>query len=392
MRLAAFALAFTLVSNAASAFDCTDATLPRTVVICSDPELTKLADERQQAFNEARGRIGEDRFPELMADQHAWVESYSVRCGIAPDRAPILPVPLVNKECMRLAGEQRIAYLRAYGVTGAAQSAGAAPPPTAMTTPVAAIPHASNCPKPIWVENHVVCQDAEPPTARTPGPIEPAAIGPEPSSNGGAWWGRPLGLVVVVVVVFIIAANRKANRATNQNRAAVAQYAQTKRKVKTGASTFQVLSWICISAGALCLGFFVWFWWTADDRARTTIAKAERYGISESQYDPDRPTAEEVKDARELLKSSGDLSAAWHELWQVIWRSTPASGPLPITTPGPAQNLADVLGPDPSYEACRDFGGPDHSPVMSSGWIECKADRDAMDARAQAAWDSDVFN
>jgi uncharacterized protein len=47
-----------LGSGTAAAFDCANATLPSSLVICSDPELTGLADERQEAINEARGRLG----------------------------------------------------------------------------------------------------------------------------------------------------------------------------------------------------------------------------------------------------------------------------------------------------------------------------------------------
>jgi hypothetical protein len=54
-----------LLAPAASAFECAGVTLPSTIVICSDPELMRLADERQAAINEARVRIGEDRWPEL---------------------------------------------------------------------------------------------------------------------------------------------------------------------------------------------------------------------------------------------------------------------------------------------------------------------------------------
>jgi hypothetical protein len=57
-----------------------------------------------------------------------------------------------------------------------------------------------------------------------------------------------------------------------------------------------------------------------------------------------------------------------------------------ITT-APAQNLADVLGPDPSDRTCQDFGGSNASPVGSPKWLECKASDDAMDARAQVVWD-----
>ena len=49
-----------LLAPAASAFECAGVKLPSSLVVCSDPELMRLADERQEAINEARGRIGED--------------------------------------------------------------------------------------------------------------------------------------------------------------------------------------------------------------------------------------------------------------------------------------------------------------------------------------------
>ena len=61
MRLSAIMLACLLLSPSAWAFDCAGAKLPSSIVICSDPELIRLADERQQAFNEARwGKSGTD--------------------------------------------------------------------------------------------------------------------------------------------------------------------------------------------------------------------------------------------------------------------------------------------------------------------------------------------
>jgi hypothetical protein len=83
MRLLAFALALTFVANVASALECGGVRVPRMVVICSDPELIRLADERQTAVNEMRGRIGEERWPEFWVTQQAWVRSYSQACGVA---------------------------------------------------------------------------------------------------------------------------------------------------------------------------------------------------------------------------------------------------------------------------------------------------------------------
>jgi hypothetical protein len=97
----------------AQAFDCDKVALPSNIVICSDPELMGLADERQEAFNEARARLGEDRFPQLWEDQKAWVRSYAAACGVPPDRPAPIPVPASVKACFKQAAVARIAYLRA---------------------------------------------------------------------------------------------------------------------------------------------------------------------------------------------------------------------------------------------------------------------------------------
>jgi hypothetical protein len=54
-----------LGNGAAKAFDYSSVTLPSSIVICSDPELTRLADERQEAIYDARARTGEEAWPAL---------------------------------------------------------------------------------------------------------------------------------------------------------------------------------------------------------------------------------------------------------------------------------------------------------------------------------------
>jgi clan AA aspartic protease (TIGR02281 family) len=133
MRLAAFILSMVLASGTAVAFDCVGVTFPPTVVICSDPELMRLTDERQAAINDARSRIGEQAWPALWDDQKRWVRSYASACGVAPDRPPPDPVPASVKECFRQAGLARISFLRAYGVSVAGAPV-QVPPGTAATT------------------------------------------------------------------------------------------------------------------------------------------------------------------------------------------------------------------------------------------------------------------
>lgn len=93
---------------------CSQAKLPSSIALCSDPELRALAIERQHAFDAARARVGETRFPVLRADQNAWVASYPRSCGLAPDAPPPIPLPPQVRDCMASAGRTRIVYLNAY--------------------------------------------------------------------------------------------------------------------------------------------------------------------------------------------------------------------------------------------------------------------------------------
>jgi hypothetical protein len=101
-----------LSTRSAPAFECADVQLPSSKVICSDPELMRLTDERQEAINEARARIGEEAWPALWEDQKAWVRSYAAACGVPPDRPPPIPVPASIKGCFKRSAEARIAYIR----------------------------------------------------------------------------------------------------------------------------------------------------------------------------------------------------------------------------------------------------------------------------------------
>jgi uncharacterized protein len=125
MFAAALALAL-LTSGEARAFDCTGVKLPSSLVICSDPELMRLADERQKAINEAMARLDPQQQKELMVDQNGWVRSYATACGAPPSRAAPSPVPDAMKECFKQAAQARIAYVRSYGL----------PAPDASLTPI----------------------------------------------------------------------------------------------------------------------------------------------------------------------------------------------------------------------------------------------------------------
>jgi clan AA aspartic protease (TIGR02281 family) len=129
-RSTAIIFSFVASSSPAFAFDCAGVSLPSSVVICSDPELMDLADQRQVAINEARGRIGETAWPVLWEDQKAWVKSYATSCGVPPEQSPPDPMPQSVRACFKRAALSRIAYLRAYG--GAARSNADAKEPSAV--------------------------------------------------------------------------------------------------------------------------------------------------------------------------------------------------------------------------------------------------------------------
>jgi uncharacterized protein len=117
MRLPSLTLGILLLARSAWAFDCSNVTLPSSAVICSDLELMRVADERQAAINEARARLPEAQFKQLIADQNAWIRAYATACGVSPDSGmPELPVSESVKACFKRAGEARTAYIRSYGV------------------------------------------------------------------------------------------------------------------------------------------------------------------------------------------------------------------------------------------------------------------------------------
>ncbi len=101
LTLSVFVLATLTGSETAMAFNCSGITLPSSIVICSDPDLTRLADERQQIYNEARSRLTPDQQNALWEDQKAWVRSYAIACGVARDNPPPIPAPPSMIECFK---------------------------------------------------------------------------------------------------------------------------------------------------------------------------------------------------------------------------------------------------------------------------------------------------
>jgi uncharacterized protein/predicted aspartyl protease len=149
---------WSIFGGAAWAFDCSGVKLPSSIVICSDPELMRLADERQEAMFEARARVGDDRFSELWEDQKVWVRSYAAACGVPPDRLPPISVPASVKACFKRAGEARLAYIQRFGVgTGTAPL----PMPLGSPAPLDRIGPSFDCSKAATPLALMICADAD---------------------------------------------------------------------------------------------------------------------------------------------------------------------------------------------------------------------------------------
>ena len=131
--IAVLAIAALTSPEAAMAFNCSGISLPSSIVICSDPDLARLADERQQIYNETRSRLTPEQQNALWEDQKIWVRNYATACGTPADTPPSIPAPPSVIQCFKRAAEARAVYLRAYGVPGNAASNSA---PTPRTTPI----------------------------------------------------------------------------------------------------------------------------------------------------------------------------------------------------------------------------------------------------------------
>jgi uncharacterized protein YecT (DUF1311 family) len=92
----------------------TDAHLPSSIAICSDPELRELAVQRNHAFEVARARLSVDAYDALQRDQKGWVHSYSTACGLSETIPPALPLQPQILECMKRSGHARVEYLWNY--------------------------------------------------------------------------------------------------------------------------------------------------------------------------------------------------------------------------------------------------------------------------------------
>ena len=119
MRIAVI-LVLIAACGSARAFDCTKPTVPAEFVICSDPDLMTIADQRRHAWDEALGRVGGEQRAALLADQRRWLRDYPRSCGVDAQGKPAQPIKSEVVECFKRASEARTAYLRAYPPAGIA--------------------------------------------------------------------------------------------------------------------------------------------------------------------------------------------------------------------------------------------------------------------------------
>jgi hypothetical protein len=77
-----------LSGASAMAFDFAGVKLPSRIMICSDPELMRLADERQVVLNQVRWGLDPRVNRQLLADQTARVRSYATARGVLLYAAP----------------------------------------------------------------------------------------------------------------------------------------------------------------------------------------------------------------------------------------------------------------------------------------------------------------
>jgi hypothetical protein len=124
-----------LLSADAGAFECANVRLPSSLVVCSDPDLMRIADERQQVYGKAWARLDADQREALKADQNRWVREYATACGVPPDLPPHLPPTPAVKECFEQAGFARIAVLRGYPDTATGSHSPAVPGPGTPRVP-----------------------------------------------------------------------------------------------------------------------------------------------------------------------------------------------------------------------------------------------------------------
>jgi uncharacterized protein len=174
------AIAWLLLSVNAHAFDCKRAGVPAQVVTCSDPDLLRLYEERQRAYNDARARLSGKDARALAADERRWIKSYAEGCGVAADTKLPQPVPAEMQACFKRANQDRIAYLRAYPSAAAAAPAAPQPAPPQPAAAPSAAPQPATAAPPAKTE-----MPAAAPAGKETPAAAPAGKGAQPAAAPG---------------------------------------------------------------------------------------------------------------------------------------------------------------------------------------------------------------
>ncbi|MFZ2007065.1 MAG: hypothetical protein WAV02_18425, partial [Stellaceae bacterium] len=91
---------------------CDQVTKPSSIVICADRDLRQMALIRNKIFADAKNILPGDAFKQLLADQTAWVKTYSSSCGIAADGPePSQPISSTVIDCYKREAQKRIVDL-----------------------------------------------------------------------------------------------------------------------------------------------------------------------------------------------------------------------------------------------------------------------------------------
>ncbi len=91
---------------------CDGAMRPSSRVICADPELRAVADQRNRIYQSLRHRLGPAQRLVLQANQDQWLRDYATACGVPPEVPPQLPPSSAVRACFKQAGLARNEFLR----------------------------------------------------------------------------------------------------------------------------------------------------------------------------------------------------------------------------------------------------------------------------------------
>jgi hypothetical protein len=115
ISLAAVALNLPGVAECRADDWCTRPSKPENIVICADPELRRLAEERVRVLDIAHRQLAPDAYKHLSDNELSWTNTYTAKCHVAAT-GPAPPLPIAHDviECYKYETEAHIAELNAY--------------------------------------------------------------------------------------------------------------------------------------------------------------------------------------------------------------------------------------------------------------------------------------